>query len=217
MDLPTSSVETLGVSPQSSPGLITLAALKKFNLLEDRGTGENRRVRLSDLARRILLDERDVSPEREQAIKEAALSPNIHAKLWNYYEGKLPSDEKLRYKLRMEEGFTDSATNEFIAQFKRTIEFSRLSQTEYMSKCEESQESLAQDGERLYQNEARFTPPPRTSKIGTKMINIPIPLPEGTGTVTIPETMSAKSWKRLETILNAYRPEEAKINNEKQD
>lgn len=43
-----------------------------------------------------------------------------------------------------------------------------------------------------------------------KMINIPIPLSEGTSIVTIPETMSIQSWKKLETILSAYKPEEAK-------
>lgn len=59
-----------------SSGLVqTVGALKSYGLLEDEGRGLDRRVRLTDLALRILLDPRADSPERRELIRQAALSP----------------------------------------------------------------------------------------------------------------------------------------------
>src|SRR5438105_11530029 len=68
-----------GYSAKSGPGFGTLGALKRFGLLRSEGAGKSR---LSDLALRIVLDERQDSPERAEDIKEAALSPAIHKEIW---------------------------------------------------------------------------------------------------------------------------------------
>src|SRR4051794_11328656 len=44
-----------GYSPKSSGGLLTVAAMKKFGLLEDQGSAELRKASLTPLAMRILL------------------------------------------------------------------------------------------------------------------------------------------------------------------
>src|SRR5438552_17689881 len=54
-----------GYGPKSGPGLVTLAALKRFGLLTGEGSGKSR---LSNFALRIILDEREDSPERAEAI-----------------------------------------------------------------------------------------------------------------------------------------------------
>ncbi len=61
-----------------SSGLIqTVAALKQYGLIEDLGSGEDRKVQVSDLTRRIIVDQRPGA--REQALKEAARSPKLFA------------------------------------------------------------------------------------------------------------------------------------------
>src|SRR2546426_2793118 len=67
-----------GFAPTSSQGQVVLAALKKFGLLEDDGRGPKREVRLTKDAVGIILDERENSTERQQAIQRAALTPPIH-------------------------------------------------------------------------------------------------------------------------------------------
>src|SRR2546425_830513 len=64
-----------GYKPRTGPGLVTIAALKRFGLLDSEGSGKSR---LSNLALRIILDEREDSPDRDAAIKQAALTPSIH-------------------------------------------------------------------------------------------------------------------------------------------
>jgi hypothetical protein len=115
-----------GYSPKASSGLVVLAALKKFGLLIDEGSGTARKARLSDLALDIVLDEREDSPDRQRLIQDAALRPTIHSELWQKYGGNLPSDSALRYELRKERNFTDTAVAEFIPQFRATLAFAGL-------------------------------------------------------------------------------------------
>src|SRR5690606_39686636 len=76
-----------------------------LGLLEDSGTGKDRKIKLSDLARRIIRDKREGSAERVKAIREAALSPSIYAKLWERSEehtSELQSRENLVCRLLLE-------------------------------------------------------------------------------------------------------------------
>ena len=107
-----------GYSPKSSGASQTMAALRAFGLLDGEGT-----VRLSDAALRILLDERDPSPERETLLRAAALHPPLHKKLWEHYRGSLPSDATLRLHLLTEQGFNENSVDEFIAEFRATLDF----------------------------------------------------------------------------------------------
>lgn len=115
-----------GYKPRSGGGMVVLAALKKFGLVDDEGSGDTRRAKLSRRALSILLDERTDSPERQEAIRTAALEPAIHRELWERYEGTLPTDEALATYLRLERKFTDSAVREFVPQFRQTLAFAGL-------------------------------------------------------------------------------------------
>lgn len=115
---PEVAVRHWGYSPRSSGGNQTLAALRAFGLLEMVGEGK---VRLTERAVRILLDEREESPEREQLLRQAALSPALHARIWERYKGVLPSDATLRLYLVADEGFNERSVDEFIAELKETL------------------------------------------------------------------------------------------------
>jgi hypothetical protein len=149
-----------GFKPTSSGGMVTLAALNSFGLLSDSGAGKQRKVQLTELALKIILDERSQSVEREAAIKQAALMPKIHASLWNKYHTSLPSDENLRHELVMERKFNPNAASGFIGEYKDTIQFAKLVDSDIMSIADEDKEE-EQD---MVSAPANTSPTPNTSK-----------------------------------------------------
>jgi hypothetical protein len=118
--------EAWGYSQKSSGAAQTVAALKRYGLLEDRGTLHSREGRLTEFARAILLDERQDSKERPERLQQAALLPRINREIWDKYDGSLPSDSTLRYHLTVERGFSPAGASDFLRQFHRTLEFARL-------------------------------------------------------------------------------------------
>ncbi len=110
-----------GYSPKSSGGKQTIAALRAFGLIEG-----DTLVKLSGRALRILLDEREASEERERLVKQAALMPPLHSKLWERYGAELPSDKTLRLSLILDEGFNENSVDDFLTEYKETLEFARL-------------------------------------------------------------------------------------------
>lgn len=124
-----------GFGPKSSGGLVSVAALKSFGLLEDveRSTS-GRIVKLTDLAFQILLDERPDSSERAAAIKKAALRPRIHSVIWEKYgatEGV--SDANLKHDLVFNLKFNENTVEEFIKEYKDTIAFAKLTDSDKLS------------------------------------------------------------------------------------
>jgi hypothetical protein len=122
-----------GFKRPTSQSIVTAAAVKSFGLFEDTGSGVDRKLKLSELALRIILDQRQTSPERDAAIKEAALKPTIHSKLWSRWGAQLPSDENLRHVLIFEYKFNENAVDSFIQEFKETIRFAKLSSSDTLS------------------------------------------------------------------------------------
>jgi hypothetical protein len=113
-----------GYSPKSSGGKQTIAALRAFGLLE----GDSL-VKLSGRALRIVLDERGGSEERERLLQQAALMPPIHARLWERYGADLPSAQTLRLWLIVDEGFNENSVDDFLTEYRETLEYARLLQT----------------------------------------------------------------------------------------
>jgi hypothetical protein len=112
-----------GHKPGSGQGLVNVAALKKFGLLQDEGHGNGRQARLTADALAIILDERPDSAERIQLIQRAALRPPIHQELWEEYQTNLPSDATLKFKLQNGKHFTEGGATDFIGQLRATYAF----------------------------------------------------------------------------------------------
>ncbi|HEY0512582.1 MAG TPA: hypothetical protein VGH73_11795 [Thermoanaerobaculia bacterium] len=110
-----------GYSPKSSGGKQTIAALRSFGLVD----GDSL-VKLSGRALRILLDERESSEERERLLQQAALMPPIHARLWERYGAELPSPQTLRLWLILDEGFNENSVDDFLTEYRETLEYARL-------------------------------------------------------------------------------------------
>ncbi|MGA9061104.1 MAG: hypothetical protein WB341_05480 [Terracidiphilus sp.] len=124
-----------GYEEKSSGGLQTAATLLSFGLLQDEGMGDKRKLKLTQNALRILLDLRPESRERAQAIKTAALAPKIHQELWKKWGTSLPSDDSLRFTLTAEwiPPFNDKAVDGFIREYKDTIAFAKLGESDKVS------------------------------------------------------------------------------------
>jgi hypothetical protein len=110
-----------GYSPKSSGGKQTVAALRAFGLVD----GDSL-VKLSGRALRILLDEREGSEERLRLVRQAALMPTIHARLWERYGAELPSAQTLRLSLILDEGFNENSVDDFLTEYRETLEYARL-------------------------------------------------------------------------------------------
>ncbi len=202
-----------GYKSGSGPGLLKLAALKKFGLIEDRGTGDSREIKLTELALEILFYKD--SPEHKdkyiEALQKAALEPSIHNELWNKWNGNLPSDQTIRAYLiiqRTAGRFAESSVNNFINQFRDTISFSKLQKNDSMSGHEEDKNPKQQKDEKMNAMPTIQNPTQdyNSATIG-EVYNIPIYLPSGkSGCITIPKPLSDEEWNQVIAIINVYKP-----------
>jgi len=187
-----------GYKSASGPGAVVLAALKKFGLLDDEGSGDKRHVRLTDLALKIIQDDREQSVERDKAIQEAALKPAIHSQLWQEYRGDLPSDANLRFKLLNERAFTESGVTEFIPQFRRTIAFAKLAEGDNLSE-ELDQE---RDGRGSDMGAGTFS---GTTPKGSTVQLLPL-APSEWAKLEASFPLTEAKWRQMLAVLNAMKP-----------
>lgn len=103
------------------PGRV-VSALKSFGL----ATEENERIKLTQRGIDIVARPAE-DPKRKQAIKEAALGPTIYRDLLKEYTDVLPSDTTLRSELIAGKKFNPKAVDDFIRDFKATVEFAGIS------------------------------------------------------------------------------------------
>ena len=126
------AVKLWGYEEKSSGGLQTAAALVSFGLLNDEGTSDGRKVRLTPLALKILLNPDLLG--REEAIKQVALTPKIHRQVWNKWGAK-PPEASMRYALltEWEPRFNPNTVDTFIREYRDTIAFAKLSESDKVS------------------------------------------------------------------------------------
>ena len=131
------AVKGWGYGDKSSGGKQTVAAMKHYGLLQYTGEGDTRKARLTDRALDILLAAPD-SPKRAQAIKDAALAPKIYAGLMAQYPEGLPSDHSLGAHLLREKEFNRNAVDDFIKNFRATIQFAKITSSDTISPASNS-------------------------------------------------------------------------------
>jgi hypothetical protein len=149
-----------GYSAKSSGGKQTIAALRSFGLLD----GDSL-VKLSGRALRILLDEREGSEERLRLVQQAALMPPVHARLWERYGAELPSAQTLRLSLILDEGFNENSVDDFLTEYRETLEYARL----LAAPAREEKETRTE----------RPTPSPPPARISAEVDPVVFPLLDG--------------------------------------
>jgi hypothetical protein len=109
---------------KSSGGSQTVAALKAFGLVETEGSAGDRKIKLTDLAQRILKDERP--GKRDEGIKEAALKPKSLAEHWDIWGTDRPPDAECLSELTLERGYTEDAAVRFLRVYDDTVKYAKL-------------------------------------------------------------------------------------------
>ncbi len=121
-----SAFEAWGFGAKSSGGRDTRASLKYFGLVTVEGDGETGKVKLTDDALRILLDEREDQTEKKAIIRRLATAPKIHKKLYEKFPEGIKSDATVEHYLVFEEGYNKSAAGELVTEFKATADYAEV-------------------------------------------------------------------------------------------
>jgi hypothetical protein len=185
-------------TPASGPASVTYSALKKFGLLEDEGSGNDRVGRLTDLAWDIVMN-----PNPLPSIQKAALRPPIHREMWDQYGNDLPPEDALRFELVGKRGFTESGFVEFLREYRATIAYAKLTSTDSV----EEEDSFAQEDEDEQQN--GYQPPPKhRSDPGVPgVLTIPVPVIGGSAiTIAGAFPITEAAWSQFLAVLAAMKP-----------
>lgn len=119
--LASTAVSHWGYKQKSSGGLKSISALKSYGLISDAGNSQDRTVRLTDNGLAIVQDERQVSPERDKLITEAAFKPKIFSEMWAKYGDSLPSLETVKHYLVVDKAYNPSAFGDIIRAYKAAL------------------------------------------------------------------------------------------------
>ncbi len=196
-----------GYGEKSSGGWQTVSALKNYGLIEDSGKSESRVIKLSKLALLILIDRREESKERTEAIKRAALNPCIFSELWQKWgENGLPSDATMLHYIVFEKEANENTAKELIKNFKETILVADLKESD---KILTDTEETSEEGASSADNE----PPVSTPSTVSSQPTIPLlmrpgmkqdvfSLEEGQVVIQWPESLSQESYEDFEGWIN---------------
>ena len=213
-------------SAKSSKGLLMLAAIKRFGLAEDRGRGDTRVLALSELGRELVHFDSDRTSEQwKQRAQTAALNPGIHRDLWRRYNGQLPTDGVLRDYMVLERRFSQSAADEVIAEFRRTLAFAGIDAADGASidlppNGEEGEErdqpapmTATTQSPQVSQPTAHAWPPAAPAARAEQPKNSSAPLPvnvnlsgDGWATLQVSDRLTEDQWTQLMAVLAAMKP-----------
>lgn len=108
---------------KSSSALRVLGTLNHYGLVEETGSGEDRKMKLSERALDIVLADATDSPKRLKAIRDAVLQPEVHRRILEAYPDELPSDSTLKNFLIRDLNFNDDQADPFIGKFRKSVDF----------------------------------------------------------------------------------------------
>jgi hypothetical protein len=157
-----------GYGVKSSGLLQTVAALKQYGLVEDLGSGDDRKVQVTDLARKIIVDQRPGA--QEQGIKEAAKNPKLFGEYIDKWVPDRPSDAHCISELELDRGFSGDAARSFLRIFDETVAFAKLDE-----EALNSPESIAE----ILSEPASETGDPEVDGFSFDMERSPVPAPRG--------------------------------------
>ena len=203
-----SSIASAWNTTSSSGALMKYAAaLQAYGLIESSGSNEGRKIKLTDIARRILEDTRP--GVKEALTSEAALKPKLIAELYSQWGHRRPVDDIAKSALQFDYNFTPDGTRRFLAVYDEALGFIKPSEAEEDRVLEPS---ANHGGESLLPGEAReqkkTTHPISQDQSGDPGPGLPVAysrpsldlrqdiftLDEGEVIITLPKKMSQASF-----------------------
>ena len=134
------AAKAMNYGAKSSGAIQTLAALIAYGLLDDEGSGETRKFRVTDLAFKILEDERPGA--REAALAHAAKSPKLIAEYALVWRDGRPSDSICISELRIDRGFSEDGAKLFLRVFDDAMAYATGIGSDKESDNAESEDEL---------------------------------------------------------------------------
>jgi hypothetical protein len=111
------------LSPKSSSTDRNVAALIAYGLVEESGSREGKKIKVSENGWRILADTRPGA--KDKLLAEAALKPPIIAEYARHWEEGRPDEAHALSQLKFEGGFTEEGAAQFLRVFDETIRFTK--------------------------------------------------------------------------------------------
>lgn len=145
---------------KSSNALQTIAALKQYQLLKEiGGSAMNRQFQLTELALRILLDQRPDSEERESLLRTAAKAPPVANEVYEKWGGELPSDSTINHFLVLEKRFMDSNAPKVTQILKENHRLAKLDwPTQGMRQSDDGMIGLQSDSHSMPEDPSSLSP-----------------------------------------------------------
>lgn len=196
-----SAFKAWGFSAKSSGGRETRAALRYFGLIVIEGDGETGKVKLTDKALRVLLDDREDQSEKLVLIQELALTPKVHKEIYEKFPDGIKSDATVEHFLVFDEGFNKSAAGEVVAVFKATALYAGLFQPDNMVVKDDHEgldpmQQMSAETKRLLDQPA--------SSIRRPMLQEVFNLDEGPVTLTFPAELTTTSYEDLKSYFDLF-------------
>jgi hypothetical protein len=108
---------------KSSSTQQTVGALLAYGLIEDSGSGEGRKIKISDLAYRALVDQRPGA--KEAALAEAAVKPKLLEEYIGKWADERPPEATALSELTFDRGFTPDGAKAFLRVFEDTVRYAK--------------------------------------------------------------------------------------------
>jgi hypothetical protein len=199
-----------GLGAKSSATLQTAAALLAYGLLEDQGSGDSRKLKITDLAFKALEDQRPGA--RETALAEAAIKPKLIAEYAEKWKEGRPADGVCESELRIDRGFTEDGAKQFLRVYDDTITYTKTDASDKTT--DKSPEGVDPQGKVDMQTPevssnnpgshqkpppSGFETPPKAEQREEKFA-----LTEGDVVIRFPECLSVDSVSDLEAYLKIF-------------
>lgn len=182
----------MGYKSLSGASLPVLSALAKYGLLEGRGD----ETRVSDLAVAIIAHEPG-SPERVQALKQAASTPELFADLDSRFPAGKASDQAIRSYL-LTSKFIPGAADAAIRAYRETKSLVEGEGVGY--KVAEENPMLLASHSILDRPASEVRPPVAKSPMLQEIFN----LDEGPVTLSYPSEISVESYEELKAAFELF-------------
>jgi hypothetical protein len=144
-----------GYSSKSSGGHQTVGALKAYGLIGDSGALDDRKLFLTESAKRYFLEERE--DERAALLRRFAINPKLMAAVWEDWHDSPPADNIARSYLKLDRKLNEQSARSFLGIYKDNLAFAGLKGSAIQ--VEQESDQMA-DTETLERNPAGGTPPP---------------------------------------------------------
>jgi hypothetical protein len=182
----------------TGPATSTVAALRKYGLLDQQGNGDSRTAKLSDLAVEIIMKE-----DPADAIRRAALHPPIFGEMWSMYATDVPPETALRYEFVTNRGFTETGFLDFLRSYKETVSYANLGASVKIEPPPQDERADEDDEEDDDGSATRRN----ARRRGGNVLTYPVPVGIGVDVVVEGKfPLTPTQWTQFIAVLTAMKP-----------